>query len=165
MAWRMLAQRRMIEVDLDVDAEAVVRIEPHPLVAFLDLDALEHADEALRRVLLLDAGRLQQEHERRGAAVHDRHFGCREIDERVVDTQARHRRHQVLDGADLGRAVLERRAERRLGDAQGVGRNVDGLRQVEAPEHDAGIGRRRPQGHVDLLAACAGRCRWRESIP
>ena len=36
----VLAQRRMIEIDLDVDAEAVVRVEPHPLVAFLDLDAL-----------------------------------------------------------------------------------------------------------------------------
>ena len=53
----------------------------------------------------------------------------------------------------LRRAALERRAERRLGDAQRVGRHVDGLRQVEAPKHDAGIGGRRPQGHVDLLAA------------
>ena len=45
-----------------------------------------------------------------------------------------------------------------------IGRNVDGLRQIEPAKHDAGIGRRRTQGHVDLVAASAGRCRWRVSI-
>ncbi len=64
--------------------------------------------------LLLDAGGLEQEHERRGAAVHDRHLGGREIDERVVDAEPGHRRQQVLDGADLRVVVLERRAEHRL---------------------------------------------------
>ncbi len=77
----MPVEDRVLEIDLEVDAEAVVRLEAHPLVAVLDLDALAHADEALRRVLLLDAGRLQQEHERRGAAVHDRHFGRGQVDE------------------------------------------------------------------------------------
>ena len=75
----------MLEIDFDIDAKAVEGLEPHPLVAILDFDALEHADETLRRIELFDAGGLQQEDERRGATVHDRHFGCREIDERIVD--------------------------------------------------------------------------------
>src|SRR5690606_5145890 len=33
----MLAQRRVVEVDLDVETEAVMRVEAHPLVAFDDL--------------------------------------------------------------------------------------------------------------------------------
>ena len=52
----------------------------------------------------------------------------------------------------LAESALERRAERGLDHAQRVGRHVDGLRQVEAPKHDAGIGRRRAKSHVDLLA-------------
>ena len=160
-----LAQRRMLEIDLDVDAEAVVRIEPHPLVAFLDLDALQHADEALRRALLLDAGRLQQEHERRGAAVHDRHLGRRQIDERVVDTQARHGRHQMLDRADLApsRARASCRASFRS-----RARHRPARRRAPA---DRGAGKRCRYWPAPGARSCrpsrpsAGRYRRRESIP
>ena len=53
----------MIELDLEIDLEAIVRIEARPFVAVLDLHGSQDADEALRRLLLLDAGGLQQEHE------------------------------------------------------------------------------------------------------
>src|SRR6187200_1875143 len=45
----ILLQRGMLEIDLDVQAEAIMRIESDPLIAFLKLDALQHADETLRR--------------------------------------------------------------------------------------------------------------------
>ena len=44
----VLAQRRMIEIDLDVDSKAVVRVEAHPFVALDYLDSLAHPHEALR---------------------------------------------------------------------------------------------------------------------
>ena len=43
--------------------------------------------EALRRVLLGDAGGLEQEHERAGAAIHDRHFRRIHLDDGVVDAE------------------------------------------------------------------------------
>ncbi len=79
------AEDRVVELDLEVDLEAVEGIELRPLVAILDPHALVHADEALGATLLFDTGRLQQEHERTGAAVHDRNFGRGDLDDRVVD--------------------------------------------------------------------------------
>src|SRR5208283_3227886 len=103
---RMLLESRMIELDLEIDLESVVRIEARPLVALFDVHALENADEALRRLLFLDAGRLQQKDEWSGAAVHDRHLGRADLDERIVYAQAGECRQQVLDRGDLGRALL-----------------------------------------------------------
>ncbi len=56
---RMLLERRVIEFDLEIDLEAVVGVETRPLVAVLDLQTFENPDEALRRLLFLDARGLQ----------------------------------------------------------------------------------------------------------
>ena len=90
----------MIELELEVDFEAVERVKPRPLVTFVDLDRLADPDEALGRILFFDSGRLQQEDKRPGAAVHDRHFGATDFDEGIVDTEAGEGRQQVLDGGD-----------------------------------------------------------------
>ena len=44
---RAALEHRVIELDFEVDLEAVVRIEARPLVAVLDLDALQDAHETL----------------------------------------------------------------------------------------------------------------------
>src|SRR4029077_14005573 len=56
---RVLLERRVIEFDLEIDLEAVVGVEARPFVAVLDLQTFENPDEALRRLLFLDARRLQ----------------------------------------------------------------------------------------------------------
>ncbi len=96
---------------------------------------------------------LQQEHERPGRAVHDRHFRRGQFDKGVVDAQSRQRGHQVLDGLHLGRAAGQAGAQHGLADQVGVGRDLDHGIEVDAAEHDAGIHRRRAQGQEDLLAA------------
>ena len=90
-----LADRRMVELDLEGELVALVRLEARPLqrgaLAFADLDRLLHAQEALRRVLQLDAGALQQEHERRRRAVEDRHLLGGDVDDAGCRGRARRR--------------------------------------------------------------------------
>ena len=149
---RAALEHRMVELDFKINFEAVVRVEARPLVAVLDLDALLDAHEALGRVLFLDAGRLQQEHEGTRAAVHDRHFACAQFDDEVVDAEARQRRHQVLDRRDRAAFDGQAGAERGLADVSGLGRDVDRLVEVGAAENDARIRRRRAQHHQHFLA-------------
>ena len=111
------------------------------------------AQIALRRVLLVDAGRLQQEHERAGAAVHDRQLGAGDVDVQVVDAEARERRHQVLDGRDA-RAVdlaasTTAACRRRWRRCAGI---ADRPREIDAMEHDAGVDGRRAQRQLDARA-------------
>src|SRR5690606_20411574 len=80
--------RRMAELDRELEPKAEMRIEPRPLVAVADLDRLEHTDELLGRRLLDDAGRLDQEHEGTGRAVEDGDLGRGDVDVEVVDAQA-----------------------------------------------------------------------------
>ena len=101
-----LLEDRVIELDLEIHFEAVVRLEARPLVAIATSIGARIADEALRRGLLLDARRLQQEHEGAGAAIHDRHFFGGQIDVRVVDAQARERGHQMFDRGDAGLPLI-----------------------------------------------------------
>src|SRR5512143_377429 len=150
----------MREGDGEFDLEAVMRDEARPLVAVAHLDRLRDAHVLLRRILLDDAGGLQQEHEGRRGAVHDGNLGAGQIDQQVVDAEAGEGRHQVLDGRHLGGAGLEHRAQPGVGDQIRVGLDFGGRDEIHPPEHDAGIGTRRAQGHLDLdagMQADAGR--------
>ena len=130
-----------------------MRTEAGELVALAHLDMLADAQEPLGRVLLGDAGGLQQEHERAGRAIHDRHFGCGQLDVDVVDAQAGQGRHQVLDGLHLGAVATQAGAEGGFGHQRGAGGDLDHGIQVDAAEDDAGVDRGRAQGEEDLLAA------------
>jgi hypothetical protein len=91
--------------------------------------------------LLDQTGTFDQEYEGRRAAVHDRHLAAVQLDNRVVDSAAEHRRHQMFDRGDPHAArVLQGRAEGgfdgvvpQRGDFHGVARGIG------APEHDAGV--------------------------
>ncbi len=80
--------------------------------------------EALGPVLFGQARRLQQEHERIGAAIHDGHFGGGEFHDAVVHAQAGQRRHQVLDRGDARAILAQHGAQARVahlrGDARGI---------------------------------------------
>ena len=118
-------------------------------------DGVLDADETLGVVLLLDARRLQQEHERAGRAVHDRHFGRGQVDIGVVDAQAGHGRQQVLDGLDLAAAAaISAGAQAGLADQVGLRRDLDRRGRSRCDGTRCRVSRRsRTQGHVDLFAA------------
>ena len=156
-----LVHRRVVELDLEAEPVAFVRLQARPLQrrarAFAQLDRLLHAQEALGRLLQLDAGALQQEHERRGRAVEDRHLFVGGVDEEIVDAQARARRQEMLDRLHRRAARIVLRRERggkpRVGDGERIDLDLDRHRQVDPPEHDAGVGRRRPQRELHALPA------------
>ena len=130
-----------------------MRLEAGDLVAVAHFHRALDADEALGRVLLLDAGGLQQEHERTGGAVHDRHFRRGQFDVGIVDAEAGQRRHQVFDGLHLGAIATQAGAQHGFADQVRIGRDFDHRLEVGAAEHDAGVDRCRAQGQEDLLAA------------
>ena len=106
----------------------------------------------LARLLLGHAGRLQQEDEGRGAAVHDRDFGGAQVHVGVVDAEAGEGRHQVLDRRDLDVALDQGGAQHGLADLVGVGAHVHRGIQVDAAEDDAGVLGRGTQRHEYLAA-------------
>ena len=112
----------------------------------------ENPDEFLRRVLVDDAGRLQQEHERRGAAIHDRQFRRIDLDERIVDAESCKRRHQVFDRRNPHLPRRQRGRHRRIADVSDKSRNQHRRTHVYSTEYDSRIHRRRAQRHDDFLA-------------
>ena len=117
----------------------------------------ETVADAARFLELHGAGALDQEHEGRGRAVHDRQLGAADLDQGVVDLAAVERRHQVLDGRDRHAGVVaDRGAQAAVDDAAPVGADLGlaaAAREVAAAEDDAVIGRRRVQHHAHPHAA------------
>ena len=142
---------RVVEIDLEADLEAVEGPEGGTLVAIDDRDFALDADELLRRVLLLQAGRLDQEHEGTGAAIHDRHFRRGQFDDGIVDAQTGQGRKQVLDGIHLDAAVIERGGHGGLANILGGRLDFHDRIEVDTAEHDAGVRRRGLQGQVNLF--------------
>ena len=100
----LVTEERVVEADRVGDAEAIGREERDALVALLNLDLTKDLDRLARHTEVLHARVLNQVDPGGGAAVHDRHFGVIELDERVVDPQGAQGREQVLDRFDRGLA-------------------------------------------------------------
>ena len=115
-----------------------------------DLHRPQDLDVAPRRRQPLDARFLHQIQERRRAAVHDRHFVVRELDDDVVDADADERGQQVLDGLDRRAVPPEHRRVVHGRHVLHGRRNLDA--QVRAAEDDAGIGRARLERQRDFVA-------------
>ncbi len=77
---RLPADRRILEVDLDLETGAGVRPELGPGRTILDAHRLENPDIAALGGLLLDAGLVERIDEGGGAAVEDRHFRPFDLD-------------------------------------------------------------------------------------
>ena len=150
---RIVLEYGHVEPDRELDLEPVERPELRPLVPILHPHLPPDPQKPLGGGLLLDAGGLEEEHERPGAAVHDRDLGGAQVDVGVVDPEAGHRREQVLDGRDPDAPLRdEGGAKVRLPDVLDAGGDLHRLRQIDPAEHDPGIRRRGAQGEVDLLA-------------
>jgi len=138
-----------------------VRGQSRPLEAppftLADFDGLDDAQETLRGIWQFDASALQEEHEGRGRAVEDGHFLGGDVDDQVVEAEAGAGRQQVLDRVDLRGPRITTRGNGggHAGVAHGIRPHGDVHRhgQIDAAEHDAGVGRGRPQRQFDALAA------------
>ena len=84
----LVTQQRVIEADAVGDLELVGRIERDALVPTRQGDRTHDLEEPAGRGQRLDPGLVHQIHERRSAAVHDRHLGLVQLDDDVVDAQA-----------------------------------------------------------------------------
>ena len=98
---------------------------------------------AARRGQRDDAGLIDRRDERRGAAVHDRHFGAVDLDDGVVDAEPGQRRQHVLRGrAQRALGIAEHGGEFGGGDGADVGADfaVRAAVLAEADEDNAGVG-------------------------
>ena len=86
----LAAHDRMRKVDLVGDGQSgSVRLVEHAAVVADDLDRLVELDRPDDGVLPLESGGVEQAHEGKGRAVDDRDFRTVDLDEAVVEAQAR----------------------------------------------------------------------------
>jgi hypothetical protein len=144
---RLVPQQRVVEADRVADLEVVARHEPRALGAVDHLDRARDAQQLARHRERPQAHLVQQDHERRGAAVEDRHFRTVHLDAHVVDPETHERRQQVLDGPDRHAVLAERRRVILRADVGERCRDLDA--DVGPGEADAvlGGGREQAQAH------------------
>jgi hypothetical protein len=148
---RLVAEQRMIERDAVGDFEVIRRVERNPLVPPRDRDRPEHLEVPARRRERLDARLLNQVDERRGAAVHDRHFRRVQLDAGVVDAKADERGKQMFDGVDPDGVSREAGGVIEAADVADGRRNFLAA-EIGSAEPDARISGSRPEGKGDFVA-------------
>ena len=135
---RLVADQRMVVVDLGLDAEAArIGRDLAIGVAHRDPHRLEHADIAARLIERRDADGIDRRHERRRAAVHDRRFRTVDLDHRIVDAQAGQRGQNMLGGGHQRPGfVPQHGGEFGGGDRSHVGRDLAIVPAVDARPHE-----------------------------
>jgi hypothetical protein len=135
---RLVPQQRVVVADAVGDLEVVRRVERDPLVAARERNRPDDLQVLARGRQLLHARFLNQVHERRGAAVHDRHFRRVQLDQHVVDAEADERRQQVLNRFDRHLVARERRGQLNARQVLDVGRDL-AVPQVGPAKADAEV--------------------------
>ncbi|MND62346.1 hypothetical protein D3C80_536280 [compost metagenome] len=145
--------RRVVEVDGEVQAEPVMRGQLGPLVAIFNTHGVFQTQEFLRRVQFFNAGIQQQEDERTGTAVHDRDFSSVNFDNDVVDAQPSQRGIKMLNGRNTHVMLIDQ-ASTEHGITHGfcISRKINRWIQVSATIDDPGISRRGSHCQRDFLA-------------
>jgi hypothetical protein len=137
------------EVHVDGDLEVARRDGADVAIALADLDRLADHQPAAHAALRHDAGLLDQVHERRRAAVHDRDLGAVDLDRAVVDAHAAQRGEHVLDRGETRAMRAQRGRQRRVDDPLGTSGQTRLAREILAHEQDAGAGRGGAQNEVN----------------
>ncbi len=137
-ALRISIEDGMVGNEGVVGLESLKRREAGGGITFADCDFPLDPQKLLSRELLANAHGINQINKRRGAAVHDRHFAARQLDDEVVDTKPPQGRHQVLDGRHLGAALAQRRRKGRVADILYAGTH-GGVSRVTAHKEDSRI--------------------------
>ena len=150
----LMADDRVVEIDLEPHLVTVARQQGRVLVAVGDVDGLQNLDVADRRLLTAEAGAVQQLDERQGRTVEDRQLGPVDLDHDVGDAERAEGRHQMLDRRQAHpRRILDHGVQPGIDD--GVARDDDAVvavRDVGTDEDDAGSGRGRADGQAHALA-------------
>ena len=109
---------------------------------------LQNLDRLARGRLCNDPGAFDQEHERLGAAIHDRHFGAIDFDKRVIDLAPCQGGHQMLDRADQWLAIIaaQNGAKPGIDDIIPQGFHFDNRIEIGAPENNSRVHLARQQG-------------------
>ena len=148
----LAADHRIGEIDFDLGAEAGgVRPQFAERVADRNLHRLQHLDEAAACGLLDNAGLIDRGDERRGAAVHDRHFGTIDFDGGVVDAHSPQRSKNVFRGGNQ-RTVLITEHGGEFGGDHGFRSRLHfaiGAIETGADKNITGIDRCRSNGQID----------------
>src|SRR5690606_12187376 len=97
----LAADGRALEVDLDLEAGAVIGMELGPGGAAVDADGLDDTDIAPLHPERDDAGPVERLDEHRCAAVEDRNLAAVDLDQHIVDAERRQGGEQVLDRGDV----------------------------------------------------------------
>ena len=105
--------QRRVELDLDVEVEAVMGRELAKGAPILDADGLQDLEEAAGAIELDQADLVDRLDEARSAAIHDRNFGAVDLDQGVVDAKAAQSREQVLDGRHRGAIAVTKHGAQR----------------------------------------------------
>src|SRR5262245_22966605 len=148
---RLMAKERVVEADAVGDLEVIRWIQGNPLVAARDRDRPNDFQVPPRHLQRLRARFLNQVHEWRRAAVHDRHFRRIQLDQHVIDVQADERREEVLDGVD--RNLIPREPRRPLDPGEVLHGGWDLMVAEVAPaEPNPESRRRRLERELNLVA-------------
>ena len=142
------------EGDLEGDLESVGGPQGGALVALDHLDHVGDLDDLAKGALTAHAGAVEAADEVDGRAVHDRHLGPVDLDDRIVDAGHDQGGHQVLDGRDgHARRIGDHRPELGLADGLAADRHaVVEVLHIGADEDDARTGRGREHGDTGLHA-------------
>jgi hypothetical protein len=137
------ADQRVIELDLDFDAEpAQIRPQLAVTTVLADANGFEHLDAAPRRLLGGQPDLVDRRDERRGAAVHDRHLGAVDLDDRIVDAKAAQSGQHVFGGRYCGAVMVAQHGgefRRRYRAIMGFEFAIGFAGRAAAQEDDAGI--------------------------
>ncbi len=121
----MTANEIGVEVDFDVETEAVIRRKLAIGAAVLDTHALQNFEIAAGSVELNQADFVDGLNKTDGTAVHDGNFGAVDLDEGVVYAETAEGCEQVLDRRHGGAiAVAEHGTERYARDVALIGRDL-----------------------------------------
>src|SRR5690606_12066867 len=138
----LAADGRALEIDLDLEACAVMRLEFRPARAAFDAYGLQHADVAPLGLKRDDPRLVERIDEADGAAVENGHFLGIDLDQHIVDAEREKRRHEVLHRGDVDSLrVSEQGAE--VGSADFRDQRPDLSRlafKIGADEGDSGVG-------------------------
>ena len=137
---RLMAKERMIVADAVGDLEVIGGIERDSFVATRHRNRPDDFQIPAARLLPLHARFVNQIDERRGTAIHDRHFGRVQLDDHVVHAHADERREQMFDRLDRHLVTRQTGGELNAREVVHRGRHLV-IAQIGTAKPDAKIGR------------------------
>ena len=142
----------MVEFNLELYGERVSGPQRGSPVRLRFNDRLQDPKTFSGGVLLDQAGAVDEKDEGRGRAIHNGHFRPVQLDYHIVHATAGERRHQVLDGRNLGAALTYQSGAERGLDGIIPGRRHLRAVKVGTAEHDTAASLCRTQGQAHFLS-------------